>query len=58
MRGTNFMTKTFGLALFIIIILVGATFAVTGVLASQFSAVPTVPKGYRITESEQTHPTL
>jgi parallel beta-helix repeat protein len=52
------MKKTFGLALLIAIILVGATFAVTGVLALQFSAEPTVPEGYRITESGTNAPNI
>jgi parallel beta-helix repeat protein len=52
------MKKTFGLALLIAIILVGATLAVTGVLALQFSAVPTVPEGYRITESGTNAPNI
>jgi parallel beta-helix repeat protein len=52
------MKKTFGLALFITIILVGAAFAVAGVLAVQFSAEPTVPEGYRITESGTNAPNI
>jgi parallel beta-helix repeat protein len=52
------MKKIFGLALLITIILVGAAFAVTGVLALQLSAVPTVPEGYRITESGTNAPNI